>query len=347
MELTPPDVETSGNAESLPSPSLKEERLAARPIRKAILIYNPVSGQRRSRRLGEIDSAGKILKDAGIAVEFAATPEGGAATSIARDAIGQDFDLVIACGGDGTVNEIVNGLAGSSIPMALLPAGTANILAKELGIPWNIPAAARLIQGSTPRRIALGCIERVGHESKNGSASVPRYFLCVGGSGPDGAIVNGVDAKLKKSIGTFAYWAEGMKQLFTYKFPVMRIESLEHTVDATIVVVGRTAEYGGPFRITTGASLYEDSFEILAFSTRSRLRYLFALPALYFGKLRGVRGISAWKTTELTCTPLVGGALFAQVDGEPVGALPLRFRVVPDALTLLVPNFSPHTNHPE
>jgi diacylglycerol kinase family enzyme len=227
--------------------------------------------------------------------------------------------------------------------MGLLPAGTANILAKELGIPWNIPAAARLIPASTPRRIALGCI---GPLPQNGeSPVVARYFLCVGGSGPDGAIVNGVDSKLKKSIGTFAYWVEGMRQLFTYKFPIMRIESRERTVDATIVVVGRTAEYGGPFRITDGASLYEDSFEIVAFSTQSRLRYLFALPLLYLGKLRGVRGISAWKTADATCTPLAGGTLYAQLDGEPVGALPLRFRVVPDALTLLVPPAPPTSGH--
>ncbi len=103
----------------------------------------------------------------------------------------------------------------------------------------------------------------------------------------------------------------------------MRVESRERTVEASLVVVGRAAEYGGPFKITTGASLYEDSFEIVTFSTRSRLRYLFALPALYFGKLRSVRGISAWKTTEVTCTSLPGGALYAHVDGEPVGALPL------------------------
>jgi diacylglycerol kinase (ATP) len=344
MALTPPAVEVSEDA-PLRSPSTKAEQRAAKPIRKAILIYNPVSGQRRSRRLGDIESAGKHLADSGIAVEFAPTSEAGSATAIARQAVAQNLDLVIACGGDGTVNEIVNGLAGSAVPMALLPAGTANILAKELGIPWNIPGAARLIAGSTPRRIALGCIEAAGNENGNGPARAARYFLCVGGSGPDGAIVNGVDAKLKKSIGTFAYWVEGMRQLFTYKFPIMRIESHEHTVDATIVVVGRTAEYGGPFKITTGASLYEDSFEVLAFSTQSRLRYLFALPALYFGKLRGVRGISAWKTTDVTCTALPGGTLYAQLDGEPVGALPLRFRVVPDALTLLVPATSPLSKH--
>ncbi|MGB6431475.1 MAG: diacylglycerol kinase family protein [Candidatus Acidiferrales bacterium] len=308
------------------------------PIRKAVLIYNPVSGRRRSRRLVEIETAGKILSDAGIAIEFAPTFDPGSGTTIARQAVAQKFDLVIACGGDGTVNEIVNGLAGSRVPMALLPAGTANILAKELGIPWNIPAAARLIPSSTPRRIALGSIAAPGEQTNGNSPHADRYFLCVGGSGPDGAIVNGVDSKLKKSIGQFAYWAEGMRQLFTYKFPLMRVESRERTVDATIVVVGRTAEYGGPFRITDGASLYENCFEIVAFSTRSRLRYLFALPALYFGKLRGVRGISAWKTADVTCTPLPGGTLYAQLDGEPVGALPLRFRIVPDALTLMVPS---------
>jgi diacylglycerol kinase (ATP) len=344
MSLTPPAVEFPRNAPP-PSPSMKAEQRAAEPVRKAILIYNPVSGQRRSRRLAEIESAGKHLSDDGISVEFAPTAEAGSATALARQAVAQKLDLVIACGGDGTVNEIVNGLAGSAVPMALLPAGTANILAKELGIPWDIPAAARLISSSRPRRIALGCIEAAGHANENGSPRAMRYFLCVGGSGPDGAIVNGVDSKLKKSIGTFAYWAEGAKQLFTYRFPLMRIESREHTVDASLVVVGRTAEYGGPFRITSGASLFEDSFEIVAFSTRSRLRYLFALPMLYLGKLRGVAGISAWKTTEVTCTSVPGGTLYAQIDGEPVGALPLRFRVVPDALTLMVPPSSQMTTH--
>jgi YegS/Rv2252/BmrU family lipid kinase len=307
------------------------------PIRKAILIYNPVSGRRRSRRLVEIETAGKILFDAGLTIEFAPTYGVGSATSLAREAIAQKFDLVIACGGDGTVHEVVNGLAGSAMPMALLPAGTANIAAKELGLPWDIPAAARLILTSTSRRIALGCVSPSAPPGEEVTPNSDRYFLSVGGSGPDGAIVNGVDSHLKKQAGQFAYWVEGMRQLFTYKFPLMRIESAERTVDASLVVIGRTAEYGGPFKITSEASLYEDLFEVVAFSTRSRLRYLFALPALYFGKLRGVPGISAWKTADVTCTPLPGGTLYAQLDGEPISALPLRFRIVPDALTLLVP----------
>src|ERR1700724_3084349 len=95
----------------------------AHGITDALLIYNPTSGRRRNRRFAEIE---------------------------------QSRGMVIACGGDGTVNEIINGLAGSYVPLALLPAGTANILAKELGIPWDIPHAARLIADGVVRRIAIG-----------------------------------------------------------------------------------------------------------------------------------------------------------------------------------------------
>jgi len=315
------------------------------PVHNAVLIYNPVSGRRRKRRLAEIDDAGKILTDAGITVEYAPTTEAGSATAFAQEAVARRFSLVIACGGDGTVNEIINGLAGSDVPLALLPAGTANILAKELGIPWDIPAAARLIPTSIPRRIALGCIPPQEQSETAGPPRAPRYFLSVGGSGPDGAIVNRVDARLKQNAGELAYWVEGFRQLLTYDFPLMHIESRERTIDASLIVVGRSAEYGGPFKITSNASLFEDSFEIVAFSTRSRWRYLIALPALYFGRLRSVRGITAWKTTDVNCTPLAGGTLYAQVDGEPVGALPLRFRIVPDALTLLVPASTEPAEH--
>ena len=116
-------------------------------IQDALLIYNPTSGGRRQRRFMEIEQAVRILKDCGITTEIAATTAAGSAQGIARQAVQQRRGMVIACGGDGTINEIINGLAGSAVPMALLPAGTANILAKELRIPWDIPQAARLIHG--------------------------------------------------------------------------------------------------------------------------------------------------------------------------------------------------------
>lgn len=308
-------------------------------IKDAILIYNPASGRRRHRRFEEIEKAAAILKNAGITVEIAATTAPGTARGMAQLAVGQRRELVIVCGGDGTVNEVVNGLAGSRTPLALLPAGTANILAKELGVPWDIPHAARLIPGGVVRRIALGIASPPGVNG-DGAAQhelVGRYFLCVGGAGPDGAIVNGVDEIFKKNAGILAYWVEGAKQLFRYDFPEIKVRSGGKERHATIIVVGRTAHYGGPFKITTGASLFEDSFEMLTNSATSRLQYLRCLPALWMGKLRKVPGIDAWKDTEVICESADERMIFAQVDGEPIGALPLAFRIVPDALSILVP----------
>jgi diacylglycerol kinase (ATP) len=308
-------------------------------LKNALLIYNPTSGGRRHRRFQEIEEAVRILKEAGITVELAPTSEGGHAEEIARLAVEQHREMVIACGGDGTINEIINGLAGSQVPMALLPAGTANILAKELGIPWDIPRAARLIPEGVIRRIALGMATFAGGNG-NGGGALPangRYFLSVGGAGPDGAIVNGVDGALKKKVGVAAYWLEGMKQLFSYDFPEMRVRSNGTDHLASIIVVGRTANYGGPFKITTNATLFDDSFEFLTNSTRSRLQYLACLPALWLGKIRGMNGIKMWKASEVLCESAGANPVFAQVDGEPIGPLPLRFRIVPDALSLLTP----------
>jgi diacylglycerol kinase (ATP) len=331
---------------SLLATRLNENRPMPDGITDALLIYNPTSGRKRSRRFGEVERAARILKEAGVRTELAPTEGPGSATYIARQAVEQRRGMVIACGGDGTVNEVVNGLAGSDVPMALLPAGTANILAKEIRVPWDIPRAARLIPASSVRRVALGYVSPFtsngngnGHKSGPGN-SLPkngRYFLCVAGAGPDGAIVNGVDPQLKKKTGILAYWAEGMRQLFSYGFPEMKISSGADERTATTVIIGRTVNYGGPFKITTGANLFEDSFEVLTNSMKSRLGYASCLPALWLGKLRTLDGISAWKTTEVVCQAAGPQPAFAQVDGEPVGQLPLVFRVVPNALSLVVP----------
>jgi diacylglycerol kinase (ATP) len=307
-------------------------------IQNALLVYNPTSGRKRSRRFEEIEKAVHILKDAGITAEIAQTTGPGSAKGMAQHAVAQRRDMVIVCGGDGTINEVVNGLAGSHIPMALLPAGTANILAKELGIPWDIPHAARLIRGGVIKRVALGIASPLNVNGEGPHCQLPgRYFLCVAGAGPDGAIVNGVDEIFKKNAGILAYWAEGMRQLVRYEFPEIRIQSGGRERLATIIVIGRTAHYGGPFKITTGASLFEDSFEMLTNSGTSRLQYLACLPALWIGKLRSIKGIDAWKDAEVICEPASDKMVYAQVDGEPVGPLPLAFRIVPDALSLVTP----------
>jgi len=306
-------------------------------IKDALLIYNPTSGRRRHRRFVEIEQAVRLLKDAGIATELAPTTGRHTAKGIARQAVEQRRGMVIACGGDGTINEIINGLAGSQVPMALLPAGTANILAKELGVPWDIPHASRLIPEGLVRRIALGVAIPLDGQHSEELQREGRYFLSVGGAGPDGAIVNAVHGGLKKTAGIVAYWAEGMRQLIRYKFPEMRVRSTGQEHCVTIVVVGRTVNYGGPFKITTGANLFEDSFEFLTNNAKSRFRYLACLPALWLGKLRSMEGIATWKATEAICEPNGNGPVYAQVDGEPIGTLPIVFRIVPDALSLVTP----------
>ena len=281
-----------------------------------------------------------MLRAAGVDASLVLTDSSAHAEEHARHAVAAGCDTIFACGGDGTINEIINGLAGSHVPMALLPAGTANILAKELGIPWDIPHAARLISTGIIRRIALGLAIPTGGNHSAALSQTGRYFLCVAGAGPDGALVNAVDEGLKKRAGQLAYWAEGARLLFRYSFPRIRVRSSGVERKATIIVVGRTAHYGGPFKITTGASLFEDSFEMLTNSTRSRLRYIACLPALWFGKIRQMRGIETWKAAEVICEANGTGLVYAQVDGEPIGPLPIIFRIVPDAISLVTP--APH-----
>ncbi len=103
------------------------------------------------------------------------------------------------------------------------------------------------------------------------------------------------------------------------------------------MIVGRTQNYGGPFKITTEADLFQDHFEVLTLSTRSGLRYLSYLPSLWLNKLRGTPGVEFFKTDSVVCEPLDSNAIYAQIDGEPLARLPVEFRIVPRALKLLCP----------
>ena len=315
--------------------------MATCTIRSAAIIYNPTSGRNRARRLRALEEAASILRDSGIDAGLLPTTCAGSATELARDAAARGCEMLVVCGGDGTINEVVNGIAGTRVPLAVLPAGTANILAKELRIPWNIPAAARLIPNGKRVRVALG-LAVWPPSSKNAPQQGPalpteRYFLCVAGAGPDGAIVHGVNVEHKLRVGILAYWFEGLRQFLTYTFPRFHISSPEKQVAASLIVVGRTKHYGGPFRITTRASLFDNEFEIVAYEKRSRFLLLACLPAIWLGMLHRMPGIHAWKTSQATSAPPGDSQIYSQVDGEAASALPVEFRVVPDALTLVVP----------
>ena len=305
-------------------------------LRNALLIHNPNAGSGGKGRRIMLDEARRIFAGGGIEVDLAETTGPGDATEMARRAADEGRQLVIACGGDGTLNEIVNGLAaqknGHRVPLALLPGGTANVLAKELDLPWDIPSAAEKLVRGKVKEIALGLATPLEQPEKK------KYFLSVGGAGPDGMIVYSIDLDLKARLGILAYWWQGVREVFRYQFPHFRIVTGDEKLDASLVIVGRTKNYGGPFKITTGADLYEDQFEMMALTTQSGLRYLSYLPSLWLGDLRETEGVHFWKADTLVCEPLDGDPIYAQVDGEPLARLPVEFKIMPRALKLLVPH---------
>jgi YegS/Rv2252/BmrU family lipid kinase len=304
-------------------------------FQNALLIHNPNAGNGGNTRRKLIDEARRIFSSHGIEAELAETTGPGHAVEIARQAVVEKRQLVIACGGDGTLNEVVNGLAnaqnGDRVPMALLPGGTANILAKELELPWDIPRAAQRLIGAEVRDVALGLATPLEEPEKK------RYFMSVAGAGPDGMIVYSVDLELKARVGILAYWWQGAREVLRYTFPRFRVRNGDQQLEATLVVVGRTKNYGGPFKITDQADLFEDQFEVMALTTQSGMRYLSYLPTLYMGNLRKEKDVHFWKAETLLCEPLDANPVYAQVDGEPLARLPIEFTIVPRALKLVVP----------
>src|SRR5438477_1063632 len=304
-------------------------------LHNALLIHNPNAGGGGSARRAKLGEARRILEARGIRTDIQETTGPGEATAIAKTACTDGRQLVIACGGDGTINEVVNGLAnaqnGDRVPMALLPAGTANVLAKELELSWDIlKAAEQLVRGEV-RDIALGLATPLEQPEK------ARYFLSVAGAGPDGRITYAVDLELKARLGILAYWWQGAREVLNYKFTRFRVTGEGQLREVSLVIVGRTKHYGGPFKITTGADLFEDQFEFVGLTSQSGLKYLSYLPTLWFGDLRKEEGVYFWKSDRLVCEPISAEPIYAQVDGEPLARLPVEFRIVPKALRLLVP----------
>jgi diacylglycerol kinase (ATP) len=311
------------------------QELMETQFHNALLIHNPNAGNGGNGRRRLLDQARRILSTNGIEVDLAETSAPGHAVAIAQQAVRDGRQLVIACGGDGTLNEVVNGLAdfsnGHRVPLALLPGGTANILAKELDLPWDIPRAATRLVNADVREVALGLATPLEQPEKK------RYFLSVAGAGPDGMIVYSVDLGLKARVGILAYWWQGAREVLRYTFPRFRVRAGDRQLEATLAVVGRTKNYGGPFKITDQADLFEDQFEVMALTTQSGLRYLSYLPTLWMGNLRKEEDVHFWKAEALVCEPLDANPVYAQIDGEPLARLPIEFSIVPKALRLLVP----------
>ncbi len=295
--------------------------------KRAAIIYNPVA-RALSRRQHLLQRIIEALNRQGVAAALVATTGPGSASLQAKRQIEAGCDLILAAGGDGTINEVANGMIHSGVPLAIIPCGTANVLARETHIPVNMVAAAQAVFQMAPTRVAIGMLRLGSFEQ--------RSFLCMAGAGLDADIVCHINLDLKAALGKLAYYIGGFAQA------LRPLTEFEVTVDgaqyeASFALISRVRNYGGDLEIARGASLLRNEFQVVLFRGKHSLRYLPYLAAVSLRFAERINGCTFVYGRHVTCRALPGESIFAQVDGELAGKLPISAEIVPDALTLLLP----------
>jgi diacylglycerol kinase (ATP) len=232
--------------------------------------------------------------------------------------------LILVLGGDGTINEAVNGMIGSDAHLGVVPGGTANVLAMELGLGSSLERGIYRLSHCTPKRISAGKIWRSGEQ--------PRHFLMMAGAGFDAQVVVDLSPGLKSKTGKFAYWVAGFSQI------VKRVGQLETRINGDkypcgFMLAARVRNYGGDLELASGASLLSNDFETVMFEGSNPLRYLFYMMAVSVKQVQKMPGVHTVRSTRVE---LLGDAPM-QIDGEYIGRSPATIEIVPDALTILVP----------
>ncbi len=297
------------------------------PNRKAILISNPKTGRYASSRTLPIQELSIYLKSLGVEVELVSTAGPGDATEIASRASQNGASDVIVAGGDGTINEALQGLTGTGARLGIIPRGTANVLARELGLPLDGMQAAEVIASGRSRHIHFGVAIDEMKDTR-------RYFLLMAGIGLDASVVRRVRPWLKQRIGKGAFWLSGLSHLAKWnpKSFVIEAEGRQHT--ATFAAIGNAASYGGDLAITPRAQLDQPEFEVCIIDTFSRLRYLSLLSyAMRSGMPQNKGGVRFLQARTVIAT----GDAPVQVDGELIGQLPMRFEIAGHSLEVIVP----------
>ena len=296
------------------------------------IIVNPVSGKgKAARRAGKVAEA---LRGLGCEVDLQETRQGGDARRLAGESLG--FSAVAATGGDGTVNEVLNGLpidAPSGAPaLAMIPSGTANVLAKELRLPRRTEELARMLREGKEASWDLG-VDR-------GSG---RRFLLFASAGYDAHVVHLFHAARTGPIRMWQYVWWGFKSLLTYDVPriAVEIDGQQVAEDAAWVLVSQVASYGGPLVFTGDARPGTGTFDVMIQRGRSRwdvVKLLWsALLTWMFGGRCGLGGVSYHRAKRIRLTSVDGKPVPMQVDGDPGGQLPADLENVPGAIRVATP----------
>ena len=284
-------------------------------FQRAAYIFNPVSGE--GTGAGQIRQVRRILLASAREVLLEPTEAPHHASSLAREAVSNGSDLIVVQGGDGTVNEAVQGMVGSeAAALAVLPGGTANVLVREVGLPRDPVGAASILPTLAARTVRLGLVKWAGGRS--------RYFLVMCGAGLDADIAARIHGPFKRRLGVVAYWLHGAEWLFR-RFPRLFVRAgppFEGSGACSLVVISKSRRYGGGLVLTPRANLLADRFEVALFSGTGRLVYCGYLLAAVCSLITRWPGIRHESCSTVSLAADNGCTVHLQVDGEVAGALP-------------------------
>jgi diacylglycerol kinase (ATP) len=304
----PGDAQTGGSATS---------------VRSATLILNPKAGQRA--RSGTVERTLAVAARLGWRVDVAETAERGDATRLAAEAARSGQRIVLVGGGDGTLNEVIQGLAGTDTAVGALPLGTMNVWVRELGLSLDPADTIRELLRGQVRRIDLGRV--------NG-----RYFLLMAGLGFDAEAMNAVQGQAKRRLGPVAILAAGALAALRSRGSRLRLRADGRPVetDGLLITVGNTRLWAGAVRITHHATAADGLLDVCIFPGHSLLTRLRHVLLVFIGRHDADPEVTYLQARELLVA--ARPALPLQVDGEPFGTTPARIEVVPGALRVLVGN---------
>jgi YegS/Rv2252/BmrU family lipid kinase len=309
-------------------------------MKKAFLIYNPASGQKRLQRADDISRVAAVFQAAGVQVETCPTTHAGSAIQQAREASTAGFDTVIACGGDGTVNETLNGimLAGGDTALGLVPLGSGNLLASDLGLPADPVAAAQKLLSYTPRDFRPGVVV-----SQRSGVAEKRYFIVAAGVGADAELMYRTAVRAKERWGRNAYFLEMVRMAFRGGYPMFQIEWEDEQGQrkqdkAMLALAVRAKTFPGLLRfVNLGSALARDSFCLLLFRTNKIRRFMAYFAGVATGMNWKVKDVDVVHSKWFRCTALPDArTIRAQADGELLGTLPAELSIESKSVKLLM-----------
>jgi YegS/Rv2252/BmrU family lipid kinase len=301
-----------------------------------------MAGQERDVRLARITAAMAVLRKNGVQAESIATLGPGTAGQQAREAVARGCDAVLACGGDGTVHEVLQGMVGSSAALGVIPLGTANSLAADIGVPRNTATAARILLAAEPAPISVArieCHDRTGE-------ILSRYVIAAAGMGPDAHVFYAMQRGVKERLGYAAYYAKAMHTWATYDYPRFEIEFTLSGGEVrrelvTWALAVRITNFGGMLRrLAPGAALKNPTMRLVLFKTRRRSLILMYLVSAFIGikpRLPGIELVDAESAVGRPLAPNDSPVIRVEADGEPLGQMPFSIRMVEEKVNLLMP----------